>query len=85
MLPRNTFSLSGSFIPKGLFVIVDIFNIQHEKKVWKDANGFNPYWFAPKSESSQLVGQGMVWIPFGNVARFVLNAYVYKLLSNLTF
>ena len=85
MIPRVTVEdtvLADTFIPKGAFVIVDIFNIQHSKKVWKDGDEFNPDRFAPKGESSQLVGQGMTWVPFGNGARFVFNVYVYESLSN---
>ncbi|KAI8647570.1 cytochrome P450, partial [Parasitella parasitica] len=61
--------LAGSFIPKGSLVTVDLYNIHHSKKVWKDADQFNPERFAPKGESSQLAGDGMTWVPFGNGAR----------------
>ena len=80
MIPRVTVEdtvLADTFIPKGAFVTVDIFNIQHSKKVWKDEDKFNPDRFAPKGESSQLVGQGMTWVPFGNGARFVLNVHMF--------
>lgn len=69
--------LAGAFIPKGALVIVDIFNIQHSKKVWKDGDEFNPDRFAPKGESSQLAGGGMTWVPFGNGARCVLKVYIF--------
>jgi cholesterol 24(S)-hydroxylase len=65
--------LADTLIPKGSLITVDIFNIQHSKKIWKNGDEFNPDRFAPKGESSQLVGQGMTWVPFGNGARFVLS------------
>ncbi|KAG2200780.1 hypothetical protein INT46_002171 [Mucor plumbeus] len=61
--------LSGTFIPKGAYVTVDVFSLQHSKKVWKYADQFDPDRFAPKGESSQLSGEGMAWAPFGNGAR----------------
>ncbi|CEP08816.1 hypothetical protein [Parasitella parasitica] len=72
ILPRRTQEdtvLAGAFIPKGSIVTVDLYNIHRSQKVWKDANQFNPERFAPKGESSQLAGEGMTWVPFGNGAR----------------
>lgn len=60
--------LSGTFIPKGSSITIDIFNIQHSDKVWKNADVFNPDRFATKDEGGEdLAG----WIPFGNGARYV--------------
>jgi cytochrome P450 len=69
--------LADTLIPKGSLVTVNVFNIQHSKKVWKDANEFDPERFAPKGESSQLAGEGATWVPFGSGARFVLKVYIF--------
>jgi cytochrome P450 len=61
--------LSGYFIPKGTYLSVNIFSIQHSEKVWTNANEFNPDRFAEDGEASKGAGEGMTWLPFGNGAR----------------
>ncbi|KAI9476252.1 MAG: cytochrome P450 [Benjaminiella poitrasii] len=56
--------LSGTFIPKGTYVNVDIFNIHHSDKVWREADEFNPDRFVTDART-----EGMSWTPFGNGAR----------------
>ncbi|KAL9545818.1 hypothetical protein MBANPS3_006962 [Mucor bainieri] len=61
--------LAGTFIPKGSNVVVDVFNIQHSKKVWENPDEFDPDRFDPKRAPSQLSGGAMSWVPFGSGAR----------------
>ncbi|KAI9472014.1 MAG: cytochrome P450 [Benjaminiella poitrasii] len=64
-------TLSGTFIPKGTHINVDIFNIHHSQKVWNDGSEFNPDRF--DEETGEMVnrqaGEGMAWVPFGNGSR----------------
>ncbi|KAL9541602.1 hypothetical protein MBANPS3_009026 [Mucor bainieri] len=72
MVPRvaqEDTELAGAFIPKGSIVIVDVFNIQHSKKVWENPDEFDPDRFDPKRGPSQLSGGVMSWAPFGSGAR----------------
>lgn len=59
--------LSGTFIPKGTKLVVNIFNIQHSEKVWKNADKFDPDRFSENGEASHA--ESMAWTPFGNGAR----------------
>ncbi|KAI8982296.1 cytochrome P450 [Mycotypha africana] len=61
--------LSGQFIPKKTEIVVDIFNIQHSEKVWKDADEFNPDRFAEGGEGDLATREGLAWLPFGGGAR----------------
>jgi cytochrome P450 len=58
--------LSGVFIPKGTMVAVNMFEIQHNKKYWKDGDQFNPDRF---SEDVEKGGDSTTWLPFGNGPR----------------
>jgi cytochrome P450 len=66
---EDTVLPSGTFIPKGTQVTVNIFNIQHSNKVWKNSDKFDPDRFAEDGESTREAGEGMAWVPFGNGAR----------------
>lgn len=61
--------LSGTFIPKGSMVTVNIYNVHHVDKIWKDSAKFNPDRFAEDGEANRDAGEGMTWLPFGNGAR----------------
>lgn len=61
--------LGGVFIPKGARMVLDIYGLHHNPKVWRDPLKFDPDRFLPGGEAEQLAGQGMAWIPFGNGAR----------------
>lgn len=60
--------LSGTFIPKGTRVVVDIYNIQHSDKNWKDSFVFNPDRFGDNGEYSQH-HESLSWVPFGSGPR----------------
>lgn len=66
---EDTVLPSGTFIPKGSQVTVNVFNIQHSNKVWKDGDKFNPDRFGEDGESTRGAGEGWSWVPFGNGAR----------------
>ncbi|KAL9547449.1 hypothetical protein MBANPS3_006166 [Mucor bainieri] len=66
--------LSGTFIPKGSTITVDIFNVLHSEKVFKNSKTFDPDRFAKRGnrretaddeEDDDITG----WIPFGSGAR----------------
>ncbi|CDS10916.1 hypothetical protein LRAMOSA11402 [Lichtheimia ramosa] len=61
--------LAGTFIPKGSKVVLDIYELHHNPKVWSDPDTFKPERFAPGGEAEQLAGQGMPWLPFINGRR----------------
>lgn len=61
--------LGGVFIPKGTRMVLDIYGLHHNPKVWKDPSKFDPDRFLPGGEAEQLARQGMAWIPFSNGAR----------------
>ncbi|KAI7905066.1 cytochrome P450 [Cokeromyces recurvatus] len=60
-----------TFIPKGTPIVVDIFNIQHCEKFWKNAEEFNPDRFAdPVAHSTTAMDEGFIhYLPFGYGAR----------------
>lgn len=62
-------TLSGTFIPKGTMLTVNIFDIQHSNTYWKDASKFNPDRFSENGEAARGSGDGNAWLPFGNGAR----------------
>nr|BDB32861.1 cytochrome P450 monooxygenase [Thamnidium elegans] len=62
-------TLSGTFIPKGTLLTVNIFDIQHSNTYWKDASTFNPDRFSENGEAARGSGDGNAWLPFGNGAR----------------
>lgn len=57
--------LSGTFIPKGTPVFVNIFDIQHSENIWENADKFDPERFSDSKEGSQPGS----WIPFGDGPR----------------
>lgn len=60
--------LSGTFIPKGSTIAVDIYNIHHSSKVWKDSSKFEPDRFAKNGEAESL-SESLSWVPFGTGPR----------------
>lgn len=66
-IAKKDIVLSGTFIPNGTAISVDIFNIMHSDKVWKNADTFDPDRFDSK-KGEDLAG----WLPFGNGARYVI-------------
>lgn len=61
--------LSGVFVPKGTLVSVNLFNIHHSEKYWKNSQEFNPDRFAPGGEADTNVQDGISWLPFGYGSR----------------
>lgn len=64
--------LSGTFIPRGSTITVDIFNILHSEKVFKNAASFDPDRFAKRGERRETDEEEddiTGWIPFGSGAR----------------
>ncbi|KAG2204329.1 hypothetical protein INT47_009371 [Mucor saturninus] len=61
--------LSNTFIPKGTWITVNMFDIQHNDNIWKDSQKFDPERFAEDGEAVREVGEGLPWLPFGNGGR----------------
>ncbi|ORY94873.1 cytochrome P-450 cyp509A1 [Syncephalastrum racemosum] len=61
--------VNGVIIPKDHRVALDIYELQHNPKVWRNPDVFDPERFAPGGEAEQLSGQGMAWLPFSNGSR----------------
>lgn len=61
---------SGTFVPKGSIVSVNIFNIHHREKYWKNADQFDSDRFAKDGEgNNRETGDNMAWIPFSSGTR----------------
>jgi hypothetical protein len=58
--------LSGTFIPKGSLLNVNIYDTHHRETFWKDPLCFDPDRFGYEQEKQRTA---MSWIPFGNGAR----------------
>lgn len=54
--------LSGTLIPKGTPLIMNMFNIHHSKKYWEDPEQFKPERFETDDVNTS-------WLPFGSGAR----------------
>lgn len=63
---RDT-EIDGVFIPKGTRIQVDIYESQHNPRVWKEPEVFRPERFAADDEADHIEGFG--WAPFGNGTR----------------
>ncbi|KAI8883865.1 cytochrome P450 [Backusella circina FSU 941] len=61
--------LGGVFIPKGSKVIVNIYDLHHSEKLWKDPFVFNPERFAEGGEAARAAGEGVSWAPFTSGGR----------------
>jgi cytochrome P450 len=61
--------ISGIHIPKGATVTVNIYDLHHSEKLWKDPFVFDPERFAEDGEGTREAGEGISWIPFGTGAR----------------
>ncbi|KAI8889920.1 cytochrome P450, partial [Backusella circina FSU 941] len=66
-LCQEDLNLAGNFIPKGVEVAVDIYNLHHNPTVWKDPYVFDPERFAPGGEADNQ--KGIAWVPFSNGSR----------------
>jgi cytochrome P450 len=69
VVTEDTVLSSGTFIPKGSLITVNIFNIHHSDKVWSNPEQFDPDRFAEDGEGVRESGEGMAYLPFGNGAR----------------
>lgn len=59
----------GSHVfPKGTDVILDIYELHHNPRVWKNPSEFRPERFLPGGEGEKS-GTNMAWLPFSNGAR----------------
>lgn len=58
---EDTF-LSGTFIPKGSKVTINIYDVHHSEKVWENPAEFDPDRFSQEESNS-------TWVPFGGGAR----------------
>lgn len=61
--------LNGVFIPKGAKISIDIHEMHHSPRIWKDPEVFNPDRFMEGGNAESLAGSGMSWLPFSNGAR----------------
>ena len=61
--------LSGTVIPKGALLTVNMHNIHHEDRNWINSNQFNPDRFAMGGEADSNT---KCFLPFGNGARLCL-------------
>lgn len=68
-IAKEDTDLSGTFIPKGTQLTVNIYNIQHDDNYWKDGDKFNPDRFSEDGDATREAGEGLAWLPFGNGAR----------------
>ncbi|GAA5814312.1 hypothetical protein MFLAVUS_007806 [Mucor flavus] len=68
-IPTEDTMLSGTFIPKGTKLVMNIFNVHHSSKFWKNPRQFDPDRFAINDESK------MAWVPFGSGARQCIGKY----------
>lgn len=59
---------SGTFVPKNSVIAIDLYNIHHSGKVWRDTEVFNPDRFEEGGEAGKL-GDGFNWLPFGGGPR----------------
>ncbi|KAI8333281.1 cytochrome P450 [Choanephora cucurbitarum] len=63
---QEDIALSDCMIPKGTHVIVDLYGLQRDENVWKDADRFNPDRF---SEENDALAKNAAWIPFSTGGR----------------
>jgi cytochrome P450 len=61
--------LCGVFIPKGSSVTVNMYDIHHSEKLWKNPFVFDPERFSEDGEGTRAAGEGLYWAPFANGAR----------------
>ncbi|KAG2221566.1 hypothetical protein INT45_002580 [Circinella minor] len=72
MIPRRATQdteLAGVLIPKDTRLSIDVYDLHHNPKVWKNPDLFDPERFAPGGEVDQLSGSGLPWTPFSNGLR----------------
>ncbi|KAI8891343.1 cytochrome P450 [Backusella circina FSU 941] len=61
--------LCGVFIPKGSTVTVNLHDLHHSEKLWKDPFVFDPERFSENGEGTRAAGEGISWAPFGYGSR----------------
>lgn len=66
---EDTILSCGSLVPKGAHVAVNVYNLHHRDKNWKDSYEFNPDRFAKDGDGIRGSGEGVSWSPFGNGPR----------------
>ncbi|KAL1934596.1 hypothetical protein VTP01DRAFT_6778 [Rhizomucor pusillus] len=59
----------GCIIKEGAKIGIDIHEMHHTPRIWRDPEVFNPDRSLPGGEAESLSGMGMTWIPFSNGAR----------------
>ncbi|ORY96310.1 cytochrome P450 [Syncephalastrum racemosum] len=68
--------ISGMVFPKGTRVMLDIYELHHNPRIWSNPEKFDPDRFLPGGEAEQLASNGssMAWVPFSNGARQCIGA-----------
>ncbi|KAF7723243.1 cytochrome P450-dit2 [Apophysomyces ossiformis] len=61
--------LAGTLLPKDTWVLLDIYNLHRNSRLWQNPDKFDPERFAPGNEAERKAGSGMYWIPFSSGAR----------------
>jgi cytochrome P450 len=68
--------VSGVFLPKGTPIVVNIYDLHHNPRVWNDPETFDPSRFAYGGEADQKSSAGdggsMSWSPFYNGQRMCI-------------
>ncbi|CAO3627023.1 unnamed protein product [Cunninghamella blakesleeana] len=64
--------ISGVFIPKGSYITVDIYDLHHNPKIWKDPEVFNPDRFVEGGEAETNERSGLGWAPFASGSRMCI-------------
>lgn len=68
--------IDGVLIPKGTRIQVDIYESQHNPRVWQDPETFRPERFEADGEADHIEGFG--WVPFGNGTRQCIGMSTYQ-------
>ena len=53
-------------VPQGMLIIIPIYTIHHDPKIWPEPEKFNPYRFTPEEKAKHGPYD---WIPFGGGQR----------------
>ena len=55
-------TINGVDIPKGMTVLIPIYAMHHDPKIWPEPEKFNPHRFTPEEKAKHNT---LDWIPFG--------------------
>ncbi|ORY96311.1 cytochrome P450 [Syncephalastrum racemosum] len=68
--------MAGMVFPKGTRVMLNIYELHHNPRVWANPEKFDPDRFLPGGEGERLAsnGAGMAWVPFSNGGRQCIGA-----------